>query len=91
MVSMTANHSCKIIHHDICGSLTVSLPRTGKLLHAYGNVKASTGELDESFEFHSRALQQYKSTIGMNHHRTADLCVKVSDHSVRFEEYEAAR
>ncbi|PVH87326.1 hypothetical protein DL98DRAFT_271169 [Cadophora sp. DSE1049] len=63
---------------------------TGKLLHAYGNVKASKSELDKSYEFHLRGLQQYKSTIGNNHHRTADLCVKVSDHYTRLRQYSAA-
>ncbi|EED16512.1 NB-ARC and TPR domain protein [Talaromyces stipitatus ATCC 10500] len=63
---------------------------TGKLLHAYGNVKASQGKLTESFEYHIRGLQQYKSTIGGNHHRTADLCVKVSDHYGRLGQYDTA-
>lgn len=46
--------------------------------------------MDESLEFHLRGLQQYKSTIGSNHHRTGDLCVKVSDHYVRVGQYDAA-
>lgn len=61
------------------------------MLHAYGNVKASQGKFDESFEFHSRGLQQYKSTIGNHHHRTGDLCVKVSGHLIRAGQYESAK
>ena len=71
-------------------SLTWKLPRTGKLLHAYGNVKGSQEKLEDSFAFHLRGLQQYKSTIGNHHHRTADLCVKVSDHYTRLDQYDSA-
>ncbi|KAF8850761.1 hypothetical protein BDZ45DRAFT_808898 [Acephala macrosclerotiorum] len=62
----------------------------GKLLYAYGNVKGSQGKLEESFAFHLRGLQQYKSTIGNYHYRTADLCVKVSNHYTRLGQYDAA-
>ena len=50
----------------------------------------SHGKLNESFEYHLRALQQYKSTIGNNHHRTGDLCVKVSDHYIRLGQHDTA-
>ena len=40
--------------------------------------------------YHQRALLQYKSTIGNNHHRTADLCVKVAGHYIRVGQFEAA-
>lgn len=70
--------------------LYLTVFRTGKLLHAYGNVKASQGNLSESFEYHLRGLQQYKSTIGGNHHRTGDLCVKVSDHYGRLGQHDTA-
>lgn len=95
--STTRSHSCK--QSKETSPLTVSKPpkgfslisrRTGKLLHAYGNVKASQGCLDESLEYHLRGLQQYKSTIGINHHRTGDLCVKVSDHYARLGQCDAA-
>ena len=80
------------IAHQTDGNvyLYVGTGRTGKLLHAYGNVKASQGRWKESFELHSRSLQQYKSTIGNNHHRTGDLCVKVSDHYIRISQYDIA-
>jgi hypothetical protein len=64
--------------------------RTGKLLLGYGNVKLAQGQLDESFLLHQRCLQQYKSTVGSNHHRTADGCVKVASHYVRLEIFESA-
>jgi hypothetical protein len=63
---------------------------TGKLLLGYGNVKRDQGFLDESFSLHQRCLQQYKSTIGNNHHRTADGCVKVSDHYIHLLQYDSA-
>ncbi|CZR65067.1 uncharacterized protein PAC_14967 [Phialocephala subalpina] len=47
--------------------------KTGRVLHALGNVRASQGRLKESYDFHQRALMQYRSTIGDNHHRTADV------------------
>lgn len=63
---------------------------TGKLLLGYGNVKASQGLLDESFALHQRCLLYYKSTVGNNHHRTGDGCVKVSDHYVRLLQFDSA-
>ncbi|KAH8704099.1 hypothetical protein BGW36DRAFT_444704 [Talaromyces proteolyticus] len=63
---------------------------TGKLLLGYGNVKLAQGQLDESFLLHQRCLQQYKSTVGNNHHRTADGCVKVASHYVRLEMFDPA-
>ncbi|KAH8821382.1 NB-ARC and TPR domain protein [Xylogone sp. PMI_703] len=63
---------------------------TGKLLLGYGNVKFSQGQLEESFSLHQRCLRQYKSTVGNNHHRTADGCVKVASHYTRLEIFESA-
>lgn len=54
-------------------------------MHALGNVRASQNRLDDAFELHQNALLQYKSTIGNNHHRTADLCHKVAQHYIRLE------
>ena len=56
------------------------LARTGRFLHALGNVKATQGLRKESLAYHSRALSQYLSTIGKNHHRTGDIYVKVAEH-----------
>ena len=65
--------------------------RTGRLLHVMGNVRASQGQLGESFEFHHRALVQYRSSIGNNHHRTADLCCKVAEGYIRLGQSNAAQ
>ncbi|KAF1344239.1 hypothetical protein BDV97DRAFT_305597 [Delphinella strobiligena] len=64
---------------------------TGRILHALGNVKYSQGLHEDSFSLHRRALLQYKSTLGINHHRTADLCVKVAVHHLRLRHWELAR
>lgn len=66
------------------------LRRTGRLLHGLGNVKFSQGFMEESEEYHRRALMQYQSTIGNNHHRTADVCHRVAQHCLRHRELEAA-
>ncbi|KAL0263689.1 hypothetical protein SLS55_002670 [Diplodia seriata] len=70
---------------------------TGRFLHAIGNVKADLatvkgddGLLEESRAYHQRALSHYKGTVGNNHHRTADTCVKVADHCMRLNMLEAA-
>ena len=70
----------------------MAVHRTGKLLHAFGNVRAAQGKMEESFGLHKRALLQYKKfTVGKNHHRTADVCIKVADHYVRLNQYDNAR
>ncbi|KAI4126162.1 MAG: hypothetical protein LQ341_006908, partial [Variospora aurantia] len=60
---------------------------TGKLLLGYGNVEAARGDMDKSFDLHQRCLLHHKSTLGNNHRRTGDGCVKVSDHHVRLLQY----
>ncbi|KAI9775352.1 MAG: hypothetical protein M1839_001268 [Geoglossum umbratile] len=65
--------------------------KTGRVLHALGNVRASQGRLKDSFDYHQRALLQYRSTIGDNHHRTADVCYKVAGHYMRFGKLEDAK
>lgn len=64
--------------------------RTGRLLHAVGNVKNSQGLFDESHDYHRRALFLYKSTLGNRHHRTADVFVKVAEHNIRLNQHEMA-
>ena len=56
---------------------------TARLLLGYGNVKLSQGNGTESFILHQRCLMQDRSTIGPNHHRTADGCGKVASHCTR--------
>ncbi|XDG08250.1 hypothetical protein ABKA04_007865 [Annulohypoxylon sp. FPYF3050] len=57
--------------------------RTGRFLHALGNVRFSQGKIEESENFHSRALKQYQSTIRNRHHRTADVCHNMAQHCLR--------
>ncbi|KAI9689075.1 MAG: hypothetical protein M1822_000812 [Bathelium mastoideum] len=64
---------------------------TGRFLFGLGNVKASQGKLDESFVYHQRALRQFLSTIGKNHHRTGDVHVRMADHHARLEQFGVAR
>lgn len=55
----------------------------GKLYMGWGNVLAAQGRLDESFKYHVKCLEHYKSSVGNFHHRTGDGCVKASDHFAR--------
>ncbi|KAF5011182.1 hypothetical protein FDECE_2668 [Fusarium decemcellulare] len=59
--------------------------RTGRFLHALGNVRFSQGKIEESEDFHRKALKQYQSTIRNHHHRTADVCHKLAQHCLRRE------
>ncbi|KAI4265917.1 MAG: hypothetical protein L6R38_009086 [Xanthoria sp. 2 TBL-2021] len=74
----------------------------GRILHALGNVRYDVGRFEEtkvlrvgrfeeSKELHERALQQYKTTFGKAHHKTADLCHKVARHCILRAEYGRAR
>lgn len=63
---------------------------TGRYLHAVGNVMASMDDQQRSLEYHRRALFHYKSTLGNNHHRTADLFVKFAEHMMRMKQGENA-
>ncbi|KAF7509241.1 hypothetical protein GJ744_008301 [Endocarpon pusillum] len=64
--------------------------RTGRVLYAFGNLRAAQGRLPESHEYHQMALEQFRSTIGDHHHRTADVCHKVAEHLIRIEHYKDA-
>lgn len=48
-----------------------------------GNVRASQGQMGASFDFHQKGLNQYRATVGDNHHKTADLCYKIAEHHLR--------
>lgn len=62
----------------------------GRYLHALGNVRGSMGAQDDSLAYHRDALHHYKATLGFNHHRTADLYVKVTQHSILMNQDETA-
>ncbi|KAJ5160405.1 uncharacterized protein N7482_007409 [Penicillium canariense] len=68
---------------EIYGVMDSHCFRTGRFLHALGNVRFSQGRIKESEDFHRRALQQYQSTIRNRHHRTADVCHKMAQHCLR--------
>ena len=57
--------------------------RTGKTLHALGNVHYSMGEMSISRDYHERALVQYQTTLGHQHYRTGDVSYRVADHFIR--------
>ncbi|KAF2816920.1 TPR-like protein [Mytilinidion resinicola] len=63
---------------------------TGRFFHAIGNVKATQGHMEESLDFHRKALLHYKNTLGNNHHRTADICIKVAEHCIRKDQIDTA-
>ncbi|KAL9042200.1 MAG: hypothetical protein Q9214_003856, partial [Letrouitia sp. 1 TL-2023] len=63
---------------------------TGRFLYALGNVKTAQGRSQEGHSYHSRALSQYLSTIGKNHHRTGDAYMKMAEHYFSFEQYDEA-
>ncbi|KAJ6186405.1 hypothetical protein N7519_007706 [Penicillium mononematosum] len=56
---------------------------TGRVLYGLGNVRHSQGLLDDSLDYHQRALLHFKETVGNNHHRTGNSCFKVSEHYLR--------
>ncbi|KAF2115388.1 hypothetical protein BDV96DRAFT_687329 [Lophiotrema nucula] len=56
---------------------------TGRFLCALGNVKSNV-------EYHKRALEHYKSTLGIRHRRTADLFTKVAEHGIILGQFEIA-
>ena len=79
----------------------ISVPRTGRVLQALGNVRASKAIRleaqgddvaarklwDESFSIHTDCLKQYESTLGKSNHRTADACHKLAEHYIRRKEH----
>ncbi|KAI9154910.1 Regulatory protein AfsR [Paramyrothecium foliicola] len=78
---------------------------TGRILHGYGNVKASQAEvtkrkgdvveyqrlMKESFALHQASLTQLESTLGEYHHRVADLCHKIAGHYMAANQHDLAQ
>ncbi|KAK1961468.1 tetratricopeptide repeat domain-containing protein [Colletotrichum sublineola] len=74
--------------------------KTGRVLQALGNVRASKAERlasqgklelaetmwSKSFRIHQDCLKQYESTLGNFNHRTADACHKLAEHYIRMHE-----
>lgn len=79
--------------------------RTGRVLHALGNVRtniamrleaqddheAASIVWDESFAIHMDCLKQYKSTLGRFNHRAAHACHKLPEHYIRRNEHSLAQ
>jgi hypothetical protein len=55
-----------------------------------GNVRAAQNRMDESFQLHELALQQYRSTIGNSHPHTGGAMLKLSDHHYRLGNFDSA-
>ncbi|KAI0396025.1 hypothetical protein F5Y17DRAFT_465366 [Xylariaceae sp. FL0594] len=64
--------------------------KTGKILYGMGNVLESQGQFYESLDFHLRCFQQFKTVLGMNHHRVGDICHRVAGHCIRGQLYSQA-
>ncbi|KAI1669670.1 Tetratricopeptide repeat [Pyrenophora tritici-repentis] len=57
--------------------------KTGKILYALGNVLEDQERFQESQNFHERAHEQYKVTLGLVHHRMGDICCRLARHCMR--------
>ncbi|KAF1815308.1 TPR-like protein [Eremomyces bilateralis CBS 781.70] len=63
---------------------------TGRFLYALGNAYASLEMFDESLQYHGRALDHYRETLGSRHHRTADTYIRIADNFLRLKDGEHA-
>ena len=57
--------------------------RTGLVLYALGNLRAAQNRLDESFEFHQRAMRHMRATVGEKDFYTANVAHKIAEHLLR--------
>lgn len=90
MVRMIEYPSCKQcrLHSQHLTNLRSS--SSGRFYHALGNVTYDQGLINESSDYHHKALTHYKSTLGTNHHRTAAVFVKVAEHNIRSHQNDTA-
>lgn len=58
--------------------------RTGTLLYALGNVYEGLGNSGDSFKYHTRALIQFRATVGNSHPVTAMALYKMAGHNMAF-------
>jgi hypothetical protein len=70
--------------------LLTTLHRMGKLFLGWGNVKWDQDQKHESFTYHCLARARYEATVGENHNRTGDACVKEAQHYFHFGAYDKA-
>ena len=64
--------------------------RTGHAMFALGNVQLSLGNFTEAYDTHTQVLHLFKSSLGIRHHRTGDICHKLGWHLNRMRDYPAA-
>jgi tetratricopeptide (TPR) repeat protein len=64
--------------------------RTGLILYVLGNLRAAQNQLDESFEYHKRAWNHMRATVGERDFHTANAAYKISEHLMRLGQNEEA-
>ncbi|CAG8930119.1 unnamed protein product [Penicillium salamii] len=57
--------------------------RTGLILYALGNLRAAQNQWEESFQYHQRAWQQIRATVGDRDFYTANVIHKIAEHLIR--------
>lgn len=77
LVNILSEHECPVPLR------LTTFHRPGRVLHALGNVRYSQGRLEESEQFHRDALKTFQAAVGNKYHRTADMCHKLAQHSMR--------
>ena len=65
--------------------------RLGYALQILGTIRAKQGNRVESLDLFTRALINYKATIGLNHHRTGHVIVKLADEHAYINHLETAK
>jgi tetratricopeptide (TPR) repeat protein len=64
--------------------------KTGLAMLVLGDIRARQNCWEESFEWHKKTLSQYLSTLGPYHPRTAAVHIKIGQHHLHLNQYEAA-
>jgi hypothetical protein len=45
-----------------------------------GNVYESSGNAERALEWHEKVFKHYEDTVGIDHHRPADMAVRLTGH-----------
>ena len=59
-------------------------------MYALGNVQIGKGKYEEAYRTHAQVLKIFKASVGIRHHRTADICHKLGWHLNRNGNYTSA-
>ena len=59
-------------------------------MFALGNVQLSLGEFEAAHQTHTQVFNLFKGSLGIRHHRTADICHKLGWHFNHERNYQAA-